>query len=101
MRVLQLHNRYRLPGGEDDVVHAEAAVLRAHGHEVRTVEIQNPDTPLATARALAQAPWNRASANAVRSIVRRFRPDVAHVHNTWFQLTPSILAAVHDLGVPT
>ncbi len=34
MRVLQVHNRYRRPGGEDSVVAAEAELLRAAGHEV-------------------------------------------------------------------
>ena len=38
MRVLQLHTRYREAGGEDDVVAAEAALLRSAGHEVEQVD---------------------------------------------------------------
>jgi glycosyltransferase involved in cell wall biosynthesis len=32
---------------------------------------------------------------------RQFRPDVAHVHNTWFALSPAVFHALHDTGVPT
>ncbi|HXQ38257.1 MAG TPA: hypothetical protein VN843_29900, partial [Anaerolineales bacterium] len=34
MRILQVHNYYTAPGGEDTVFHAETALLRSRGHEV-------------------------------------------------------------------
>ena len=37
-RILLVHCRYRLPGGEDAVFEAERAMLQAHGHEVITYE---------------------------------------------------------------
>ena len=32
--------------------------------------------------------------------VHRFQPDVAHIHNTWFALSPSIVPAIASQGVP-
>ena len=32
--------------------------------------------------------------------IERFRPDVAHLHNVYHQLSPSILAPLHAAGVP-
>jgi glycosyltransferase involved in cell wall biosynthesis len=51
-------------------------------------------------RLLAVAPWNAAQADTVRRRVLHSRPDVAHVHNTWFALSPSILDALHAERVP-
>src|SRR5207253_2251467 len=46
------------------------------------------------------AAWNASGAGEVRGVVTQFRPDVAHVHNTWFRLSPSGPHAVHQLGIP-
>ncbi|HEY7926535.1 MAG TPA: glycosyltransferase [Candidatus Dormibacteraeota bacterium] len=100
MRVLQIHAPYRQEGGEDAVVREEASLLRAAGHEVFEHHVPNPQARGETLAALARAPWNPASAREIREVVRRFRPDIAHVHNTWFGLSPSVPAAVHQLGVP-
>ncbi len=100
MRILQVHTPYRLEGGEDKVVREEAAQLRRRGHDVVQHCVPNPEGGLETVGALAVAPWNRDAAREVTALVRKVRPDVAHVHNTWFRLSPSVLQAVHDLGVP-
>ena len=34
LRILIVHNRYQIRGGEESVVDAEVALLRDHGHEV-------------------------------------------------------------------
>jgi len=100
VRVLQVHAAYRQPGGEDRVVAAEAALLRAAGHEVVAHVVDNPEGAGAAAAALARSTWNAAAARAVRDLARAVRPDVAHVHNTWYALSPSVYGALHDRGVP-
>ena len=99
MRILQVHNRYRQLGGEDGVVAAEAALLRANGHEVTEHFASNPDGAAAAAN-LAVAPWNPVSARTMRTAIREHAPDVAHVHNTWFTLSPSVLGALHRSKIP-
>jgi glycosyltransferase involved in cell wall biosynthesis len=101
MRVLQVHTRYREAGGEDRVVVAEAELLRSAGHEVEQLVAENPEAPVATAAALVASPWNARSRRAVERAVARFRPDVAHVHNTWFALSPSVIDGLRVRGVPT
>ncbi|MGI8516056.1 MAG: glycosyltransferase [Acidimicrobiia bacterium] len=98
MRVLQIHNRYRQHGGEDQVVAAEATLLRSNGHEVEQFSVDNPESPVATAAALAQAPWNRKSSTEVGETIQAYQPDVVHVHNTWFQLSPAVVAVAHQLA---
>ncbi len=100
LRVLVIHNRYTQAGGEDTVVDSEVDALRARGHEVELFEAQNAEpegSRLATAR---DAIWSRTSAAAVRDVVERFRPDVAHVHNHAYELSASIFPALADLDIP-
>jgi glycosyltransferase involved in cell wall biosynthesis len=101
MKVLQLHTRYRQTGGEDRVVDAEAQLLRSAGHEVEQFTAHNPASSMAATTALLKAPWNGASRRAVQRAVARFEPDVAHVHNTWFAMSPSVVDGLRESGVPT
>jgi glycosyltransferase involved in cell wall biosynthesis len=101
MRVLQLHTRYRETGGEDRVVAAEADLLRSAGHQVEQVLADNPMSPMAAAGAMLKSPWNPASRQTVEGAVARFKPDVAHVHNTWYALSPSVLDGLRASRVPT
>jgi glycosyltransferase involved in cell wall biosynthesis len=100
VRVLQLHTRYREQGGEDAVVRAEADLLRRHGHEVIQHEIRNPPDAVRATMALALAPWNPLEARVVRGIAEETRPDVVHVHNTWYAMSPAVLWTLRRLGVP-
>jgi glycosyltransferase involved in cell wall biosynthesis len=100
MRVLQIHARYRESGGEDRVVEAEADVLRGAGHEVQLVEGRNAEgTPRAAAQ-LAASLWNPISQRRVARALASFRPDVVHVHNTWFSLTPAVILTAARAGAP-
>jgi glycosyltransferase involved in cell wall biosynthesis len=100
MRILQVHTPYREPGGEDAAVEAEAALLRQAGHEVVQHQVENPQTVLATAAVLTRSPWNAGAARAVRLLVEQVRPAVAHVHNTWYALSPAVVHALRQSGVP-
>ena len=101
MRVLQLHTPYRQPGGEDAVVRAEAEVLRRSGHEVVQYQVQNPPGAAGAIGSLVLSPWNPLQARRVQHLAERIRPDVAHVHNTWYAQSPAVLWALRRAGVPT
>jgi glycosyltransferase involved in cell wall biosynthesis len=98
--VLQVHTRYREEGGEDAVVRAEAELLAKAGHDVVLHLARNPSGRLASTGLLAMSSWNPLAAEELRAVAERVRPDVAHVHNTWYALSPSVLAALAGAGVP-
>ena len=100
MRVLQVHNRYREPGGEDAVVDAEADLLRVAGHQVSQFQVENPPTRARATLSLAASPWNLRSARHVAAYAAAQPFDVAHVHNTWFTLSVSVLRALRGAGIP-
>lgn len=75
------------------MVRDEFDLLREHGHEVKQLMFANPDDPIRSAMSIGAAPWNPRSRNTVRSNVDEFKPDVIHVHNTWFAGSPAVIAA--------
>jgi glycosyltransferase involved in cell wall biosynthesis len=100
MRVLQVHNRYREAGGEDTVVSAEAELLRDAGHEVVDYLVDNPEGTARAAGAFALAAWNPWAERRLVSFARDTQPDVVHVHNTWFSLSPAIVRGLSNAGFP-
>ncbi|MEN3356153.1 MAG: hypothetical protein V7637_135 [Mycobacteriales bacterium] len=106
MRVLVAHNRYRsgLPSGENVVVAAEIADLRAAGAEVYAMLPASDDIAgLPPHRRLLLAAGPVIDPYAVRRLVRliaEFRPDVLHVHNVFPQLSPWLIRTAQARGVP-
>lgn len=101
MKILQIHTQYRQPGGEDTVAANEAELLRNAGHSVIEHREQNPLNPVGAAKDMVRAPWNRSGAEKVRDLVEIHRPDVTHIHNTWYHLSPSVFQAAQAAGSPT
>jgi glycosyltransferase involved in cell wall biosynthesis len=103
-KVLILHNRYRWRGGEDATFEAEAALLREHGHQVVEHTADNMDIlahgKLAIGKALHEAAWSRKSYASIRELAEKTAPEIVHVHNFWYALSPSVLSACHDSGLP-
>lgn len=106
LRVLIVHNRYRSeqPSGENNVVDQEVALLAAHGVAVDVFERRSDDIDemslLAKAAIPTRVPWNRGVRSELTARLRDNQPDIVHIHNTFPLLSPSVLAACHDSGVP-
>ncbi len=105
MKILQVHNPYIHPGGEDRVVELEASMLQRSGHTVVSYQHSNRELRqqgiLPTSLTLLRSSWNKAVYHELRQILRDHKPDVMHVHNFWFALSPSIFDAAHDEKIPT
>ena len=100
MRILQVHTRYRQPGGEDAVIETERQLLKDAGHVVDRSLLDNPHGLGPSLAALAKAAWNSKAAAKVLDTSQRFRPDVIHVHNTWFALSPAVFPTLKAEGYP-
>jgi glycosyltransferase involved in cell wall biosynthesis len=106
LRVLVVHNRYRSeqPSGENNVVDQEVALLADGGHDVSLFERRSDDIAAMSLPAKVavplRVPWNRAVRAELTAKLRAERPDVVHIHNTFPLLSPSVVAACVDAGVP-
>lgn len=100
MHILQVHNSYRQRGGEDTVVAADAELLRSAGHAVTQYIVPNPVNSLQTGMRLGFSLWNPAAGRRFRRQLEVAKPDVVHIHNTWFSITPSAAYEARRAGVP-
>ena len=99
MRILIAHNRYQQPGGEDQVFAAEADLLADHGHDVVRYELHNNSIKTTGRIKLARNTiWNPLSAEAVQLLVRYNEIEVAHFHNVFPVMSPSVYRAARDEG---
>ena len=97
------HNYYQQPGGEDGFFLTELALLKQSGHEVSVLERHNDEIKPGIASRIAHAASLRFSKNSyeqTRALIQKFKPEVAHFHNTFFVMTPAVLYACRDEGVP-
>ncbi len=102
MRIVMIHNRYQQSGGEDNALRAETALLRARGHEVEVVE-ENNDAIVqwkTATKAAFECIYSFSSARSADKLIDRYRPDVAHIHNFFPRLSPSVHYAYRQRGVP-
>ena len=97
------HNYYQQPGGEDGVFRSEIALLKDAGHDVLVFERHNDEIKPSFFSKIAHATslrFSKSSYEQTRSLIRSFKPDLVHFHNTFFVMTPSVLYACKDENVP-
>ncbi|HEV7551292.1 MAG TPA: glycosyltransferase family 4 protein [Candidatus Angelobacter sp.] len=96
-----LHNRYLIPGGEDQCSIAEAALLRDHGHEVELVEEDNRRVEqLGHARTALRTVWSHESYRQIDELLRAGGFDILHVQNFFPLWSPSVYYAASRNHVP-
>lgn len=123
MRILQINKFFWRAGGADTYMFDLSALLAAQGHEVIHFAMQdarNLASPqseyfaspldykaLGPLGALRKAPrilggtiYSFDARNRLSALLRDARPDVAHLHLIDHHLSPSVLHALRDAGVP-
>ncbi len=98
MRILVVHNFYRIPGGEDSVFRNETELLKAGGNEVFTYTEDNGR--LSVPGLLFDAVFSKKTYRAIRELIKQHRIEIVHVHNERFLISPSVFIAARDAGVP-
>lgn len=101
MRILSVHNRYLIGGGEDNSTAAENALLEQHGHMVECYTQANERVAeLGVARTAVRTVWSQETYREVRRLLRAGGFDVVSCQNTFPLISPSVYYAAHAEGVP-
>lgn len=101
MKILMLHNRYLLPGGEDQATLADAALLCDNGHAVELLEEDNRRVEqLGKVRTGMRTVWSREAYRRVDEKLQAGSFDLLHVQNFFPLWSPSVYYAASRNGVP-
>lgn len=113
--ILNVGVNYHIKGGSDRYLFSLESLLRQHGHDVipfATAAPQNLETkwsrffPLPIDMAnpslmdLLRFIYSARARRSMKKILPESRPDVAHLHIYYGQLTASILSPLREMGVP-
>ncbi|SCL39110.1 Glycosyltransferase involved in cell wall bisynthesis [Micromonospora pallida] len=106
MKIVVAHNRYRQaqPSGENTIVDAEIAQLRAAGVEVLPFLRSSDEIPTMPKTAKALLPISPIYAPRAQQELSRLltehKPDALHLHNPYPLLSPWVVRTAHKHGVP-
>lgn len=103
MKVLLIHNKYGIDSGEERMVGGIATLLREYGHEVDCLfeDSLSPGAGFrAKGKAFVQGIYGWESVRKVRDLVRAFQPDLVQVQNLYPSLSPWVLPAIRQEGIP-
>ena len=119
MRVLLAHKFYETRGGAEVFFFETGRVLEESGHEVayfasstdpskadgrRTFLVSPPEyergNALGRISRIGQMIYSRSVKERFTEAIEAFKPDLVHVFSIHVHLTPSILAAAQEAGVP-
>lgn len=123
MNILQVNKFLWQSGGPERVMIELSDILRAHNHEVeffamdhpknlpsrnkeyfvRFIDYRNNSIPYIlrhTLRAAEQTIYSRESRRKISALLRQRSYDLAHVHMIEHQISPSVLPALREHGVP-
>jgi glycosyltransferase involved in cell wall biosynthesis len=118
MRVLQLNNFEAVGGGSDRVYQLTTRMLLDRGHDIATLSCgeQSFDprkttailprngyfsaNPLRTLSNIRDFVYRPAAGKAIEELVHSFKPDIAHLHIFYGQLSSSVIDALRRLQVP-
>lgn len=70
-------------------------------HFADLIDLEYTKTKLAKLRAAGAIIYNQDAARRIGELLDIHRPDVAHLHNIYHHLSPSVLVALKQRGIPT
>ncbi len=102
MKILLLHNRYKISGGEDSVFNSEVKMLRDNGNIVDYIVWDNSE--IITFRQKVKTAffslYNPIARAVIERKIKEFNPDMIHIHNFFPQISPSVFFVADKFNTP-
>ena len=101
MRILSIHNKYKIRGGEDESSKAEVNLLREMGQQVEVYEENNKRIADFNSLHLAfRAIWSLEAYQIIKQRLKQSKSDIVHVQNFFPLISPSVYYAAKTERVP-
>lgn len=106
MKILQVHKYlYRKAGAEAYVLDL-AKLLTKKGHEVELwssgedIDFSKREGLIKDLKKFGHMVWSRRAAKEFNSVLKKFKPDIIHIHNIYHHISPSILPVAKKHKIP-
>ena len=99
-KILVVHNRYQLLGGEDVAVDSEIKFLSKH-FEIKKVIFENKLENIFLDTFFLVTGFNLKSKKILNKAINEFNPDLIYLHNSWFKASLSIFKIIEKSKIPT
>lgn len=119
-RLLNINSYHYRRGGADAVYFDHAALMAAHGWENAYFAMHHPQNQaspwsdyfvdelqlghdysmLQKGLMATKVIWSREAQRKLERLISEFKPDIAHLHNIYHHLSPSILSTLAQAGIP-
>lgn len=96
-KILLIHTRYKLSGGEDRVFENETQLLQHNGHETETLTFYNG---FFSSFKFIFFPFNFWSFIKVFIKIKKYKPEIVHIHNFFFAASPATFYAIKACKIP-
>lgn len=120
MKILLINKFYFMKGGAERYLFSLQDLLESNGHEtipfamthpknaknpfakyfVSQVNLEKPSLTMAGLKAAGRVIYSFEAKRKLRALIRATKPDVAHIHNIYHQLSPSILKVLKSEKIP-
>jgi len=104
MKILIIHNHYQQKGGESIAVENQIELLRNMGHKVVKYEYHNREmnnyNVMDKLYAFIRFFFNGKTRDEIKRVVKKEKPQIAHVHNVFPLISPGIYNALNDAKIP-
>ena len=121
MKILQLNKYYWPKGGADRYMLELSALLESHGQDVIPFAMAHPQNqstpygryfvspvtteqfgnPRSSLRTFLRSLYSFEAKRHLAQLVRREKPQIAHIHNIYTQISPSVLDLLYVKKIPT
>ncbi len=103
MNILQVHNKYKILGGEWTVLHQEYELLKKN-HSVDQFIVDNNielSSVIDKLKLVYKTHYNKQEKSKISEKLKQGNYDVMHTHNFFPLLSPSIFEAAREAGIPS
>lgn len=119
MKILLVNKYFYLKGGAEQVMFDTADILIENGHEVSFFSMEYPKNKTTeysnyfvsnvdfnsqeiahAGKAAMRILYSFEAKRNIERLIHTFRPDIAHLHNIYHQISPSIIHSLKKAGIP-
>lgn len=103
MKILQIHNFKKIPGGEDVILNLEKKMLIKNGHEVKQLNRYNLDeikNIKDITHTLINLSYSKKSLKILEKEIQNYIPDIVHIHDLFPLWTYSVIDFYKKRNIP-